>query len=151
MNADVYGGAQKLSAVLASSLKKSGFEVACISLQRPIKGKSFPEFFEIDKWYTPRQWIPESFPGYLESLFYQNYFLLANQVKKCEQEFKPDFFISFVWAGPEIFRKIKTPKILYVHFPSNVFLSSKKLRRLFHAPVLRAHYRGLKDVDMIVY
>lgn len=95
--------------------------------------------------------IPETLPEYEATLFYQNYFLLANQVKKCEREFKPDFFISMLWAGPEIFRKIKTRKILYVHFPTDVFLSSRKSLRLFHAPVLKAQYHGLKDVNIIVY
>lgn len=151
MNADMYGGAPKLAAILASSLKRNGFGVACVSLTRPREGKSYPEFFEIDRWYTPLQVIPETLPGYEATLFYQNYFLLANQVKKCEQEFKPDFFISMLWAGPEIFRKIKAHKILYVHFPTDVFLSSKKLLRLFHAPVLKAHYHGLKEVNIIVY
>jgi glycosyltransferase involved in cell wall biosynthesis len=150
INADVLGGAQKLAALLASSLQKNRFEVACISLRPPKKGKSFPEFFEIEKWYTPKQFIPENF-GNLETLFYQNYLLLPKQLQKCEKEFKPDVFISLLWAGPEVFKNVKAPKILYVHFASDVFLSSKQPRRLLHTPVLKAHYQGLKEIDKIVY
>ena len=74
--ADIIGGASKVAAVLASSLKKEGFNVACVSLKSPIIGKSFPEFHEIERWYTPKFNLPNTLvKGYINTLYYQQHFL----------------------------------------------------------------------------
>jgi glycosyltransferase involved in cell wall biosynthesis len=114
--ADMLGGAAKITAVLASSLKKEGFDVACVSLKSPVKGRSFPEFHEIERWYTPRHILPVTLGrGYINTLYYQHHFLLANQLKKCEREFRPDFVINMLaWSGTNVSRKVAAPKIDYI-------------------------------------
>jgi glycosyltransferase involved in cell wall biosynthesis len=151
MNADIIGGVPKLAALLASSLKRNGFDVACVSLKRPIEGKSFTEFFEIDRWYTPKLAIPETLPMYIGTLIYQNYFLSADQLKKCEKEFKPDIVINMLaWGGAEVLRKVKARKILYVHFPTDLHLSSRWWWWRLHAPCLKEHYHTLKRVSKVI-
>ena len=84
--ADMINGALKITASLASSLKKEGFDVACVSLNSPIKGKSFPEFYEIERWYTPKFILPVTLgKGYVNTLYYQHHFLLANQLKNVKK------------------------------------------------------------------
>lgn len=147
-NADMIGGAPKLSALLAASLARQGLEVACVSLKRPIEGKSFEDFFEIERWYTPIL-EPQFSLINLHALPYQNYFLIADLLKKCEREFKPDFVISMLWAGAEVLRNVRARKILYVHFPSDIYLFGWWWWPLFSA-CIKAHYSTLKKVSKVI-
>jgi glycosyltransferase involved in cell wall biosynthesis len=114
--ADIVGGVSKMAAVLASALKKEGFDIACVSLKSPIKGASFPEFHDIERWYTPKFVLPITiYKGYMNTLYYQHYFLLTSQLKKCEREFRPDVVINMLaWGGTYVLRKIRAPKIEYI-------------------------------------
>jgi len=154
--ADFVGGASKMAAVLASSLKKEGFDVACVSLRGPIKGVSFPEFHEIERWYTPRFILPTTlFKGYINTLYYQHYFLLANQLKKCEKEFRPDVVINMLaWGGTYVLRKINAPKIEYIQtwpFDSQVFHQSTFWARVrAGALCLKDHRLTLRKIHKII-
>jgi glycosyltransferase involved in cell wall biosynthesis len=148
--------------VLASSLKKEGFDVACASLKSPIKGKSWPEFHEIERWYTPKFVLPVAIglpftiglrKLYINTLAYQQYFLLANQLKKCEREFRPDVVINMLaWSGTYVLRKINALKIDYIQaWPWDLMV-----KRTFPGWVytgglcLKDHYLTLRKIHKVV-
>jgi len=155
--ADIIGGASKIAALLASSLKKEGFDVACVSLKSPIKGKSFPEFHEIERWYTPKFVLPVSVPlgkRYVNTLIYQHHFLLANQLKKCEKEFRPDVVINMLaWGGTYVLRKINALKIDYAQWPFDlmVFQGSTFWARVIDGALcLKDHYLTLRKIHKVI-
>jgi glycosyltransferase involved in cell wall biosynthesis len=154
--ADMLGGAAKITAVLAASLKKEGFDVACASLKSPIKGKSFPEFHEIDHWYTPKHILPVTLGrGYINTLYYQHHFLLANQLKKCEKEFRPDFVINMLaWSGTNVLRKLSVPKIDYIQtwpFDLQVCYQSTFWGRVCMGGLcLKDHHMTLKKLHKVI-
>jgi Glycosyltransferase len=149
-NADKLGGSIKLAALLASGLKKKGLEIACVSLKKPKQGKSFSEFFDISNWYVPPISYPESLPGNTKTIFYQNYFLLANELKKCEKEFGPDIMVSALWDGANVFRLVsaQTKKLQYVHFPVDAYLATINWR--IHAPSIKSHYNNLQYISRVI-
>ena len=141
--ANCYGGASVLAALLASSLKRKGFDVACVSLNAPMKGKSHLEYFEIDKWYTPKLVFPP------KALFYQLYFSLASAMRRCEKQFRPDVVINaYPMGGVDVLRKTRALKVLYVDWPLEQVLPPS--REWLYAPVIRAHRNVLKKIDKVV-
>lgn len=144
---DNYSGPNRLAAWLAYSLKGKGFDIACVSLKAPVKGKSHNEFFEIRRWYVPKFVLPRLI--YWRSLIYQQHFLLSHELERCEREFKPDFVINMLWdSGADVLRKVKAPKVQYVHYPFDlVFLPS---RMWLNALCLKGHYVTLKKVHRFV-
>lgn len=147
--ADIIAGSNRLAALLASSLKKKGFDVACVSLKPPVKGKGHVEFHEIDRWYTPKYAYPSNMFGYWETLFYRQYFLLHHQLKRCEKEFKPDFVINMLgWGGADVLRNINASKVQYVNFPFDLIFSPS--RKWLHAPCLREHHLTLRNIHRVV-
>jgi glycosyltransferase involved in cell wall biosynthesis len=154
--ADIIGGVSKIAALLASSLKKEGFDIACVSLKSPIKGKSFPEFHDIERWFTPKFVLPITLgKGYMNTLHYQHHFLLANQLKKCEKEFRPDVVINMLaWGGTYILKKISVPKIEYIQtwpFDLQLFRESRFWARVrMGALFLKDHRAALKKIQKVI-
>jgi glycosyltransferase involved in cell wall biosynthesis len=141
--ANWYGGGNILAASLASSLKSKGFDVACVSLKAPVKGRSHLDYFEIDKWYTPRFVIPP------KALFYQLYFSLASALRRCEKQFRPDVVINtFPMGGVDVLRKTKALKVLYVALALELVLPPS--RKWLYAPVIHAHHNVLKKINKVV-
>jgi glycosyltransferase involved in cell wall biosynthesis len=141
--ANWYGGGNVLSASLATSLKKKGFDIACISLNAPVKGRSHLEYFEIDKWYTPKLVFPP------KALFYQLYFSLAAAMRRCEKQFRPDVVINVLpMGGVDVLRKTRAQKVLYVDWPLEQVLPPS--REWLYAPIIQAHRNVLKRIDKVV-
>lgn len=150
-------------AVLASSLKKEGFDVACVSLKSPVEGKTWPEFHEIEHWYTPKFVLPVAISLgklrtqalYINTLPYQHYFLLANQLKKCEREFRPDVVINMMaWSGTYVLRKINALKIECVQswpWDSMAYLPRTFLGRVTSGALcLKDHYSTLRKIHKVI-
>jgi glycosyltransferase involved in cell wall biosynthesis len=144
---NLFGGGNKLASELISSLAQNGFSVAVCSFHRPIRGRAYPEFFEIEDWYaTAEHALLKLNIGKLYRIAFNQYFTLKKLVKK----FKPDVIIG-ADTEPAIMLGQKAKKVMYVHFPTECKTYRHSLRHeLYRSLYWWRHYQALRELDAIV-
>jgi len=143
-----FGGVNKVASSVVAILKTKGHEVALCAIKKPIRGKCFKEYLELQHIYVPTPLSRLVVKGRL----LKNVIQLSSAVKSCPKNFKPDVAICF--DEPGCFRGIESSriiKILYVHFPTEVKAVNHTLPYLvYRIPYWYWHYKQLPRLDAVV-
>lgn len=143
-----FGGANKVASSVIEILKTRGHEVALCAIRKPIRGKCFKGYSELQHIYVPTSLSKLVVKGKL----LKNVIQLSSAVKNCSKKFKPDAAICF--TDPGCFRGIKISriiKILYVHFPTELKAVNHTLPYLvYRIPYWYWHYKQLPTLHAIV-
>lgn len=143
-----FAGANKVTSDVIEILKTRGHEVSLCAIRKPIRGKCFEEYLELQHIYVPTSLSKLVVKGTL----LKNIVQLSSAVKNCLKKFKPDAAICF--TEPGCFRGIKNShiiKILYVHFPTEIKAVKHTLPYLiYRIPYWHWHYKQLPELHAIV-
>lgn len=143
--ADRFGGGQRCASWLVRAMKSLGHDVACASLAGPVQGRSYPEFFEVKDWFTPRGLFPP------KGKLYQLLLGLGSATLDCDREFQPEVIINTAPFPPAL-RDIKAKKVQYIYYPFDLSLLKKDnpLFRLYRAPIWHFNREALDRIDMFI-
>jgi len=146
-NPNLYGGVNKFTSDLINIFKSHNFKVAVCSWFKPINGKCYDGFTNIDKVFLA-SWFSKKIKGKLWKILFAS----CSAVKRCIKKFKPDVIIN-ANVEPAIFRVVSDNiiKVQYCHFPTELKVYKHDLIRLiYRIPYWYYHYKELTRLNAVV-
>ncbi|MBS7624494.1 glycosyltransferase family 4 protein [Candidatus Bathyarchaeota archaeon] len=145
-NPNYFGGGNKFASDLIKMLKMYNHDVALCAWEKPVEGKCYESFLDIEEVYLP-SFLTKKIKGKLWKIAFAS----SSAIKKCMKKFKPNIIIN-ANVEPAAFRGIKAAKkVFYCHFPTELKVYKYTLLYLlYRVPYWFWHYKEIEAIDAIV-